>query len=229
MTKDEARTPRHITNNGHSAPPADDTPSGGESFHGPFHGEPFHGQPFHGPYSRDDLVAGLHARGVCYLAPTPNGDETPLTGDELIAGIAQADDARLRFALAGLFLLHPELAAQAASLVDAAGAPPLPESARDEIRKQYVAAMYLQRLWRTHLRLHFGEAPLIPEHFIQEMGLPLPNVMHGELGLRTLCERSPYNDWSSYQQVIDLLSSQPCAEPRVIPILSNTDEEGDET
>ena len=161
--------------------------------------------------SRDDLVAGLHARGVCYLTPTPHGDEKPLGDDELIAGIAQADDARLRFALAGLFLLRPDLAARAVQLE-----PALTGGPRDELRKQYVAAMYLQRLWRTHLRLQFGETPLIPEHFTQEMDLPAPDVMHGEMGLRQLCDRSPYNDWSSYQQVIDLLSTQPCTTDSVI-------------
>ena len=54
--------------------------------------------------TREDLVAGLHARGVCYLAPTPHGDELNLNDDELIVGIAQAEDARLRFGLAALFL-----------------------------------------------------------------------------------------------------------------------------
>lgn len=164
-------------------------------------------------HTRDDLVAGLHARGVCYLAPTPHGDEKPLSDDELIAGIALAEDARLRFALAGLFLIRPDLATRAASLE-----PALANSARDELRKQYVAAMYLQRLWRTHLRLQFGETALIPERFIPEMELPAPDLMHGELGLRVLCERSPYNDWSSYQQVIDLLGSQPCPSHDVIAL-----------
>ncbi len=161
--------------------------------------------------TRDDLVAGLHARGVCYLTPTPNGDEASLSDDELIVAITRADDARLRFALAGLFLLHPELATRAVELE-----PALDTNERDELRKHYVAAMYLQRLWRTHLRLEFGEKPLIPEHYTQEMGLPSPDVMHGEFGLRMLCERSPYNDWSSYQQVIDLLGAQPCAPKGII-------------
>jgi hypothetical protein len=196
MTQDEDNTPQ-INTNGHIPPvPA-------------------------GAITRDDLVAGLHARGLCYLAPTPHGDEKSLTDDELIAGIAHADDARLRFALAGLFLLRPDLAARAIAVE-----PHLPEAARQELRKQYVAAVYLQRLWRTHLRLQFGETPLIPARFIEEMDLPSPDVMHGELGLRTLCERSPYNDWSSYQQVIDLLSSQPCPGRDIIELSTNTDEGG---
>ena len=170
--------------------------------------------------SRDDLVAGLHVRGVCYLTPTPHGDERQLGDDELIVGIAQADDARLRFALAGLFLLRPDLAARAVQLE-----PALTGSMRDELRKQYAAAMYLQRLWRTHLCLQFGETPLIPEHFTREMDLPAPDVMHGEFGLRLLCDRSPYNDWSSYQQVIDLLSAQPCAPKPIIAL--GTSREGE--
>jgi hypothetical protein len=161
--------------------------------------------------TRDDLVAGLHARGVCYLTPTPHGDEQALSDDELIRGIASAEDSRLRFALAGLFLLHPEIAERAA-MVDAT----LTGSQQAELRKQYAAAVYLQRLWRTHLRLQFGETALIPERFLAEMGLPSPDLMHGEYGLRLLCDRSSYNDWSSYQQVIDLLSTQPCAPDRVI-------------
>jgi hypothetical protein len=163
--------------------------------------------------SRDDLVAGLHARGVCYLTPSPHGDEQPLSDDELIAGIAQAEDARLRFALAGLFLLHPGLAARAIDVDQS-----LTNGARDELRKQYVAALYLQRLWRTHLHLLFGDTPLIAEHFTRELDLPSPDLMHGELGLRTLCERSQYNDWSSYQQVVDLIGNQPCAPNEVIPL-----------
>ncbi len=168
-------------------------------------------------YTRDDLVAGLHARGVCYLTPTPHGDELALDDDALIAGIAAAEDARLRFALAGLFLVHPELANRATAL-DAS----LPTSAQAELRKQYVAAMYLQRLWRTHLRMQFGETLLLPEQFTAALDLPPPDMMHGEYGLRLLCDRSAYNDWSSYQQVIDLLSAQPCAPDRVMVLVRET-------
>lgn len=168
-------------------------------------------------YTRDDLVAGLHARGVCYLTPTPHGDELVLDDDTLITGIAQAEDARLRFALAGLFLVHPDMAVRAAD-IDAT----LDHAAQSELRKQYVAAMYLQRLWRTHLRLQFGETPLIPARFTAELDLPAPDLMHGEYGLRLLCDRSPYNEWSSYQQVIDLLSAQPCAPDRVMMLMRET-------
>jgi len=170
----------------------------------------------HAPLHRDDLVAGLHARGVCYLAPTPHGDERPLTDDELVGGLAQSDNARLRFSLAALFLLHPEVAARAADLL-----PSLPPPAGLELRKQYLAAMYLQRLWRTRLQAQFGPTAAIPERFTAAaespvgVQLPAPDEMHGKLGLRTLCESSPYNDWSSYEQVVELLCNQPCGGPVV--------------
>ncbi len=167
----------------------------------------------HPPPSREELVAALHARGLCYLAPTPRGDERPLDDDELIAGLAASPDARLRFALAALLLAHPALAERAAALIQGQAPLALGEAARAEMRKQYLAAMYLQRMWRTRLRMHFGETPLIPERFAREMGLPPADAMFGELGLRALTERSAYNDWSSYEQVVDLLCEQPCAVP----------------
>ncbi|BCX02757.1 MAG: hypothetical protein KatS3mg053_0695 [Candidatus Roseilinea sp.] len=167
----------------------------------------------HPPVSREELVAALHARGLCYLAPTPHGDERPLGDDELIAGLAASPDARLRFALAALLLAHPALAERAAALIQGEAPISLSDAARAEMRKQYLAAMYLQRMWRTRLKMHFGETPLIQERFAKEMGLPPADAMFGELGLRALTERSAYNDWSSYEQVVDLLCEQPCATP----------------
>lgn len=169
------------------------------------------------PIPRDHLVAALHARGVCYLAPTPSGDEPALTDEQLIVGLAASKDGRARFALAGLLLRHPDLAEAAARL--AADAPPdmdapaARESVRAELRKQYAAAMYLQRMWRTRLALCLGvKDALIPERFTRELNLPPADDMFGERGLRELCDRSPFNDWSSYEQVVDLLCDQPCAQ-----------------
>jgi len=166
-------------------------------------------------FPRDHLVAALHARGICYLAPTPHGDEPPLTDDELILGLAASKDGRLRFALAGLLLAHPELADNAICLIEQRCNPAPdkhpPDWAWDELRRQYVAALYLQRMWRTRLSMCMGERPLIPEHFTQELQLPAADALHGELGLRALTERSAFNDWSSYEQVVDMLCEQPCS------------------
>jgi hypothetical protein len=164
--------------------------------------------------ARDDLVAALHQRDVCYLAPTPLGDERPLSDTDLIVGLARTKDARLRFALAGLLLIHPELAPTVNHITQNMTDP----ATRAELRKHYLAAMYLQRMWRTRLRQTFGESPLIPEAFTQELSLPAPEVMHGELGLHRLTENSLFNDWSSYQQVVDLICEQPCTTHAVIAL-----------
>ena len=165
-------------------------------------------------FPRDQLVAALHARGICYLAPTPQGDEPALNDAELILGLAASKDGRLRFALAGLLLVHPELAGLAAHLIEthdtSAISKHVPPEAWDELRKQYVAAAYLQRLWRTRLAFHFGEQTDIPDRFTETLDLPKADVMHGEMGLRMLTERSLYNDWSSYDQVIEMICEQPC-------------------
>jgi len=172
------------------------------------------------PYHRDHLVAALHERGLCYLAPTPEGDEPTISDDDLILGLAASDDVRVRFSLAGLFLLRPQLAELAASIV--IQAQDIPENLKTEIIKQYLAAMYLQRLWRTRLRLKFGPRGLIPERFTKELGLPAADEMYGEHGLYALCNRSPYNDWSSYEQVIELLLNQPCVHIDVADLVLDT-------
>ena len=166
-------------------------------------------------FPRDHLVAALHARGICYLAPSPHGDEPALTDAELMLGLAASRDGRLRFALAALLLVHPEgLAGHAAHLIETCDTKgigqPAPPKAWEELRKHYVAAAYLQRMWRTRLAFHFGEQLDIPDRFTESLNLPKANVMHGEMGLRMLTERSPYNDWSSYEQVIDMICEQPC-------------------
>lgn len=165
-------------------------------------------------FPRDHLVAALHARGICYLAPTPHGDEPALSDAQLMLGLAASKDGRLRFALAGLLLVHPELAELAAELIEtqdtSAINKPVPPAAWDELRKHYVAAAYLQRLWHTRLAFRFGEQADIPDRFTESLDLPKADVMHGEMGLRMLTERSPYNDWSSYDQVIEMICEQPC-------------------
>lgn len=173
-------------------------------------------------YPREFLVAALHWRDICYLAPTPQGNEPHLTDEELIVGLAGSRDGRLRFALAALLLRHPDMAPIAEHLAKARAINldgsterhelpvDIPESVWDEIRHQYVAAMYLQRLWRTRLRMCLGESPLIPERFTKTLGLPSPDEMNGEHGLRALTDGSVFNDWSSYEQVVEMLCEQPC-------------------
>ena len=141
-----------------------------------------------------------------------------MTDEELIIGLAGTNDARLRFALSGLLLMHPELADVFSAVIDSRHIRFVPKNILAEIQKHYLAALYLQRMWRTRLRLTFGDSPLIPERFIEELKLPHADAMHGELGLHHLTNGSVFNDWSSYQQVVDLLCEQPCAADGLIAL-----------
>jgi hypothetical protein len=171
-------------------------------------------------FPREHLVAALHQRGVCYLAPSPYGDEPHFTDDELILGLAASRDGRLRFALAGLMLVDPGIAARAAHMLEhrdvrarhgGKSLEGIPETVWADVQQHYLAAMYLQRMWRTRLRLALGETEWISEAFTTENNLPPADDLHGEHGLRVLTDKSVFNDWSSYQQVIDMICDQPCA------------------
>jgi hypothetical protein len=164
-------------------------------------------------FPRDTLVAALHHRGICYLAPSPSGDEPVLSDAEMLVGLAGSRDGRLRFATAGLLLVHPELAQTAEHLVASHDLPgvTVPDAAWVELRKQYIAAVYLQRMWRTRLQQTFGPLQDIPERYTTELNLPPAAAMHGEYGLRMLTDNSLFNDWSSYDQVVDMICEQPCS------------------
>jgi hypothetical protein len=157
-------------------------------------------------HPRHHLVAALHARGVCYLAPTPVGDE-PAMGDEaLILGLANGGDARLRFALAALLLRQPHLGALACALADAQA-----DTATSEwIINQHVAAMYLQFVWAHRLRDSYGEPLRLEPRYFRIMGLETPETNHGEIGLWQLCQRSEFNDWDTYMDLSDQLIECGC-------------------
>jgi hypothetical protein len=109
-------------------------------------------------FDRDEIVAALHARGVCYLIPTPTGGERPMNDEQLILALASSKDARLRFSLSALLVRNPPLAELAAPLVET-----MAPKVSDEIKKQYAAAMYLQRLWASKLKARFGKTARISE------------------------------------------------------------------
>ena len=133
----------------------------------------------------DALVDGLRAYGVRYItggSHTPSPE--PPDANELIGGLAEASDARVRYALAALFLVRPELAALAPTVADA-----LPAPAKDVLIEAYVAAVYLQRAWRTRLHRYLGEQPSLPPLWIRELGLPDPDERFGRAGLLALRAR----------------------------------------
>ena len=155
---------------------------------------------------RDTLVAALHKHGVCYLVPTPQGDEPEVSDADLIVGLASGKDARLRFSLSALLIRQPRLGALAVDLARHSTHP----TVKAEIEKQYLAAMYLQRIWHWRLMRKFGAFELLPEVFVPEYGLTDSSVNCGEIGLWELSQRSRFNDWDTWEGVVDLLCECPC-------------------
>jgi len=159
---------------------------------------------------RESLVAELRHRGIRFLAPSDAqlGPER-LTDEALLIALLQHPDPRLRFSLIPWFILHPELHSMLPSLL-----PRLPLEERTELKVLYTAAVYLQRLWRTRLRLYLGEFQELPDLFSAELGLPSPMERYGKVGLHALArwhtEHSDhlFNRLASYTKMMDLLFDQ---------------------
>ena len=153
----------------------------------------------------DTLVDGLRAYGVRYITGAPPNETTrPPDPGALIAALAQSPEPLLRQALAALFLVHPELAPVAQRAAET-----LPPPAREALVEAYVAAVYLQTLWRTRLRRHLGEQPALPPLWIDELGLPGPSELEGRLGLAELHAR---NKRGGFERIQDHLFGQLLAE-----------------
>ena len=159
---------------------------------------------------RDSLVAQLRELGVRYLTPTDaQVDETRrVATPDLLGRLAAHPDPRLRHALIAVFILHPDLAGEVPKLIDV-----LDPAARVELMAHYMAAVYLQRMWRTRLGFYL-DVRLLPDLFSSELGLPSPEERHGKTGLHAVAQwhanQSPYpfNQLSSYHHVMDLLFAQ---------------------
>lgn len=158
----------------------------------------------------DQLVARLRESGVRYLVPTyARLDKSQAMNSlDLIRKLAESSDPRLRHSMIGLFILHSnwtDLAKQLAALLQGA--------ARIELIAHYMAAVYLQRMWRTRLGFYL-DVQLIPDLFSDQLGLPSPEIRFGKTGLRALAkwhaaQTNPvFNHLSSYEHVMDLLFDQ---------------------
>lgn len=143
-------------------------------------------------YDRETLVAELRERGVAYLAPSDALSVDPPPNDsELILALLEQTDSRLRMGLVPLFIRHPWLAADVERL-----AAEIAPSLRLELQTYYMAAVYLQRLWKSRLGFYLDKSILLPDLYSQEMGLPPADERFGKVGLYELAdawkERSRY-------------------------------------
>jgi len=156
--------------------------------------------------SREALVAALQERGVDYLTPTDATSAQPIRDESLIASLAAYPESRLRQALIALFLLQPHLAPYVPGVRSE-----LEPKAAQELTAFYMAAVYLQSMWRIRLGHYMESFAELPDYFSGELGLPEVNDEYGKVGLYALAEwhasRSPqrFNHLSEYEGVADLL------------------------
>jgi len=157
-------------------------------------------------HNRETLVAALRDRGVDYLAPSDAKLEQPVDDETLLASLATHGDPRLRQALIALLLLQPQLA----SLVPRVQKQ-LASSALQELKAFYMAAVYLQTMWRIRLGYSLKFFADLPDYFSAELNLPKAEELYGKAGLYTLADwhasQSPFrfNHLSAYEGVADLL------------------------
>lgn len=156
-------------------------------------------------HDRTTLVAALRERGVDYLVPSDAVGE-PVSDETLIASLAAHEDARLRSALTALFLVQPQLADRLPAILER-----LDPLARSELQARYMAAVYLQRFWRTRLEIYHLTTADLPDLFSAPLGFPGAEEGFGKPGLAALAEwhqrQRPvsYNRRVEYELVIEHL------------------------
>lgn len=161
-------------------------------------------------YQRETLVAKLRERGITYLAPSDAQATEIIPNDEtLIMALLQQDDSRLKLALINIFIRHPELAQSVANLVEQVDA-----TTKIDLQTLYMAAVYLQRLWRSRLEFYLGKSELLPDLYSAQLDLPQAGERFGKVGLYALAEawkaRSvyPFNRLASLNKTIDMFFEQ---------------------
>jgi hypothetical protein len=148
-------------------------------------------------WTTSQLVEALRAWDINYLTVSQGIEQAPAADrktkrppiEQLLPALARSNEPRVRDALIGLLLLHPEIAGDAVRVVSRAR-----RQGEDELAEQIItlalAALYLQRIWRFQLALTYGVPNALDEAIFApwwlERDLPPPSVGFGEPGLRWL-------------------------------------------
>ena len=151
--------------------------------------------------------AELSRRGLHFFVDNHVEQEPqPLSSEELIAGLAQHEDARLHLALIALFLYEPEVETavfNALSLLD--------EQYQIQLKLFYTAATLLQPLYHDRLHPFISEWHLLPSHFSETLSLNTAapsQTQLKQLGRHHRQLTGVTANWSgSYQYVAERLST----------------------
>ena len=120
-------------------------------------------------FSEDQLVSELWARDVRFLMGRQFSSTPLLAPANLIAVLAQSENARVRLSLIPLFLRHPEFSAEA----EKADRSLPPQSGQNVLRFYYTAAVFLQMKYQERLHKIFGRQNQLPDLFSSRLGISL--------------------------------------------------------
>lgn len=143
------------------------------------------------------IVEALRVYGINYLAVGRNGERAAGKGkanarlpiSSVLHALARSDEPRVRDAMIGLLLLHPEFANDVVGVVAQTRIQGEAELAEQAITLA-LAASYLQRIWYVQLSLAYQTSlALVEGSFMpwwQVRNLPPPSSGYGEPGLQRL-------------------------------------------
>jgi hypothetical protein len=131
------------------------------------------------PSLEDQLVSELWARDVRFLMGRQFSSTPVLALANLIAGLAQSTNARVRLSLIPLFLRHPEFSTE----VEKADRSLPPQSGQNVLRFYYTAAVFLQMKYQERLHNILGEQNPLPDLYSSKLGVtaeedPNQNLIH---------------------------------------------------
>lgn len=139
----------------------------------------------------DQLAAELGRHGIALLGRHRDGETTrlPLPPDELLAGLASSNEARLRMAIVPLLLWNPDLAP-----VGTAAAGRLADAPRLTLMCYLTAAVLLQRQHRQRLADLCRATTPLPDLFSALLGLDLPEAPDAGLRMLARCHAALTSD-----------------------------------
>lgn len=133
--------------------------------------------------TEDDLVSELWARDVRFLMGRQTSVSPLLPPYNLIALLAQSENARIRLALIPLFLRHPEFFIE----VEKADKTLLSQLNKLVLHFYYTAAVLLQRKYQERLSGIFGTQTQLPDLYSSKLGVLLDT--NSDVSLANLSKR----------------------------------------
>lgn len=150
-------------------------------------------------------IETLQHWGVPYLwSPQRDKSGLFLKTSEMLQQLITSTSGRLRLGVCAFFLIHPE---QARAVKEALGS--LEARHAELLKCYYMAAVYLQSLWRKALG---GDS--LPDYFSCELKLPKPHPLNSRQGLSALEQKlqeffgQPFNFLSRFDSLARLLTTE---------------------